>query len=334
MSSQEYFNERFERLSQKQFRQGDKTLPVLQRLFSNANTDIRKQIDAFYARYGVVQSAPVITTLADGSQVARSTAPKLVVTVQEAQKYERLAKLEKQINTTLVQLSKDENAYMHTVLGDIAKGTYYDTLYITQYGYGIGQSFTLLDPKIIKSLIESPVMGQDFSTRIWENRRKLANVVNQELQNGIIQGVSNKEVTKRVSERMNSGYKVAERLIQTEMTNAYGQANLMGYKESGLVEKYVYQATLDTRTSKVCIDLDNDVFFVKDAVVGLNFAPMHTRCRGTTSAFFDARLGERRARDGKNTYTVPAEMNAKDWQAIYVDKTMTRAEWNKGKRTK
>jgi len=102
-----------------------------------------------------------------------------------------------------------------------------------------------------------------------------------------------------------------------------------------LVDEYEYVATLDNRTSELCTSLDGEIFKTSEAVTGLTYPPLHVSCRSTTTAHFDtSKEGLTRiARnlDG-NTYFVPASMDAKNHRAIYYDKTLTRSEWDAGKR--
>jgi SPP1 gp7 family putative phage head morphogenesis protein len=238
----------------------------------------------------------------------------------------------------------DQNDYMKVTLGSIAEGAYYDTIFEAYKGYGVGTTFNLLNPSVVSQIIRNPVNGQAFSTRVWNNRKALANTVNQTIRTGITQGLSNNEMAKRITSfakapkgstkksAMQNAYRVANRLVRTEVTNTYNQATLKGYEATGFVEKYEYLATLDDRTSDVCEDLDGRTFKLEEATVGLNYPPMHVNCRSTTVAHFDEsrEFLTRLARDvetGK-TFTVPATMNVTDYRKIYVDKTMTRASWD------
>jgi SPP1 gp7 family putative phage head morphogenesis protein len=335
--TQKYWRARFEAQAARYYRQGDRSLGELKTLFKGSAREFEKEIQAFYAKYGVMQQSPTFKTLSDGTKVISGTTTKLVVPIDKA--YVKLAtgtrisKLESKLQAILMQLSKDQNDYMKVTLGRIAEGAYYDTIFEAYKGYGVGTSFDLLNPTVVNQLIKNPVNGQDFSKRIWNNRDKLANTVNQTLRAGITQGISNGEMAKRLSRDMNMGYNVAERLIQTEVTNTYNQATLEAYKRADLAKKYEFVASLDDRTSDICTDLDGKLFDIEEATVGLNYPPMHPNCRSTTVAHFDdsREFLTRRARDvetGK-TFTVPASMTAKDYKAIYVDKTMTRAQWDK-----
>ncbi|MHA1302983.1 MAG: minor capsid protein [Candidatus Heimdallarchaeaceae archaeon] len=334
--SQEYWRKRFEAITIRNGNNGDANIKAINNLYKIANKDISKEINAFYGKYGKIEESPVFTTLENGTKVISGTSSKLIVPAAVAyfslKKGTRLSKLQSQLYDILKDLAKENNQVFKAGLGTTAKDMYYDSLYEIYRGVGIGTSFNLLTEPQVLSLIRNEVNGQNFSTRIWNNRDKLANVVNQTLKTGITQGLSNGEMTKRISENMKSGQKVTARLLRTEVTNSMAQAAKISYERSGIVKEYIYIATLDNLTSSICTALDGEVFKVSEAVAGLNYPPMHPNCRSTTSAYFDEPDTTRVARDLKgDVYTVPANMTAKDWRAVYLDKTMTREQWERRK---
>lgn len=105
-------------------------------------------------------------------------------------------------------------------------------------------------------------------------------------------------------------------MIDTECTYAERQGVKTAFDNEN-IKKYRYLATLDTKTCKHCAELDGKVFLVKDAVVGVNYSPMHPHCRCVILPYFDDfETGSRAARD-------------KDGNTIQVPNTMTYAEWGK-----
>ena len=68
------------------------------------------------------------------------------------------------------------------------------------------------------------------------------------------------------------------RLVQTECAYVANQGHLMGY-QAAEIEKYIFLATLDLRTSKFCRSLDGKRFLVSEAQPGMNYPPMHPWCR-------------------------------------------------------
>lgn len=133
---------------------------------------------------------------------------------------------------------------------------------------------------IIK-IIEYPYAGKMFSDRIWDNKDALVKYIQQDLTVGIIRGDSIQKMARQLKKDLKVLYYQAERLVRTETNYAMNQAHLKGYKDSGVVEKYEFLAAHDKRTSKLCRDLDGEMFELSKAVVGENYPPMHPNCRST-----------------------------------------------------
>ena len=318
MTSEKYWQERFEAMADYYYKQGDKTLPELQKLFKNTNDEMKKEMLLFYDKYGENIKAPSFVTLPDGTQVIDGTKVARVVPLKEALKYDRLVGLSTKLNTILKDLASGEKKYMTKTLSTIAEDAYYNSWYEMFYGYKIGFKVDLITPEQIKEIISHPVNGQNFITRVGINNQLLANQINQIITSGITQGLSITDMTKRLSDGVGMGYKVAERLIRTETTNTYSQSTLQMYNKSGIVKEYRYLATLDNRTSAICQDLDGKVFKIDNAITGLNYPPMHPNCRSTTVSIFDDEVFERRARDANGkTYTVPSNMTYHEWKKQY-----------------
>ena len=163
----------------------------------------------------------------------------------------------------------------------------------------------------IKTVLDKPWSGANFSQRLWSNTDKLAQTVKQEIVNGMIQGINLKTMTKRVSERFETAKKNdVERLLRTEVNYVLNQATLDGYKEAG-IEKYEFSATLDSRTSQICSELHGNIFEIKNIAVGLNYPPMHPRCRSTTIPIidYDKLIKEGKEELEKNNYTLDDSNN-------------------------
>lgn len=163
----------------------------------------------------------------------------------------------------------------------------------------------------IKTVLDRPWSGANFSQRIWSNTDKLAQTVKQEIVNGMIQGINLQTMAKRVSERFETAKKNdVERLLRTEVNYTLNQATLDGYKEAG-IEKYEFSATLDSRTSQICSELHGEVFEIKKIAVGLNYPPMHPRCRSTTIPVIDYESLAKQGREEleKNNYILDDSNN-------------------------
>lgn len=197
-------------------------------------------------------------------------------------------------------------AYYHTIF-DIAKGT------------GIEPNFAAVNEKLINSIVKEPWSGKNYSKRIWSNMDKLENELRDVLTDAAMNGESIGKTSRKVAESFNTASYNAERLIRTETTYACNQAELASYEELD-IDRYKYVATLDTRTSPICQQLDGKIFETEKARAGLNLPAMHPNCRSTTIPYFeDFEPEERAARDADgNPIQVPANMTYPEWYDKYV----------------
>lgn len=330
----EYWKQRAISLEDSAARMGAMTDAKIQKLFRSTFKELDESIQAYYKKYGKIGDTPTFKTLPDGSKVISGTDKRLLVSGKDSYvrlgSGTRLSKLQSDLKNTLKNLAADQNNQMISGLSDVCEQAYLQSTFNLYQGLGVGKSFSLLPESTVRTLIANEVNGKNFSQRVWANNDKLADNVNMLLKNGIVQGLSNVEMTKRLAASMDSGYKVASTLIRTEVTNTLNQATLQSYHDSGVVSRYEYLATLDSRTSSVCRELDGEKFPLEEAATGLNYPPMHPRCRSTTIPWFDDSDQEitRVARDGTgNTVVVPSNMTYKDFKAVHVDKTKTMEEW-------
>jgi SPP1 gp7 family putative phage head morphogenesis protein len=115
-------------------------------------------------------------------------------------------------------------------------------------------------------------------------------------------------------------YSNCERLARTEFNHIANQATKDSYKQTQGIDEYKYVATLDSRTSEICQNLDGKVFPLSEAEEGVNYPPAHPNCRSVTIPYSedeDYSKLERIATDPKSgkSYFIPANMTYADWKA-------------------
>ena len=72
----------------------------------------------------------------------------------------------------------------------------------------------------------------------------------------------------------------AEMIAVTEATRAYATANVMAWKESGVVDGYIFNTAFDDIVCPLCLPLNGQVFPLKDQE---HLPPLHVRCRCWTA---------------------------------------------------
>lgn len=214
------------------------------------------------------------------------------------------------------QLSTSQ--YLNTI-----NNAYYRNMFDIQKGLGLGFNFATMPSQVIEEILKNPWSGQHFSSRIWNNTDVLADKLQEVITSGFMSGKSIDRMVKEVEDLTDYGKFAAARLVRTETTYMANAAEVESYKECG-IDKYIFVATLDVRTSEVCQELDREVFEVSKAIAGENLPPMHPNCRSTTRSYVskeELAKVKRRARDPETgkTYLVPADMSYKEWKEKYLN---------------
>lgn len=168
---------------------------------------------------------------------------------------------------------------------DILNDTYYNTVFDIQ-SLVINVSFNRISPNTLQALLEYPYCGKNYSQLIWGHVENFSNKLETILTAGIIQGKSNQKMADDLMKATETEYKSAIRLVRTETNYISNQATLSAYNNCN-VERYMFLATLDLRTSELCKDKDNKDYKLDEAVVGFNYPPLHPHCRSTTIPFFE-----------------------------------------------
>lgn len=236
----------------------------------------------------------------------------------------RLSNVFNQLDVIVLPMIAYEQKRMSILYEELAKEAYYKSIFDVQQYTGYGFKFKTLDDKNIKKVLSSRWSGKNFSQRIWENTNDLATAVKEELLINLLTGRPLKKSQDSIDKKFQSGASNSRRLVRTESCYICNQLQLHGYEACG-VEKYIYLAILDLKTSAMCRELDKKRFHVSEAKPGKNFPPMHPYCRSTTLADMpDELLKKMRqsALDPKTgkRITVPGDMTYKQWYEKYVSK--------------
>lgn len=223
-----------------------------------------KKIKAILKKYKLNQKqmcdeiAAVILTNMDDSGVVVLT-PNMV------------AEIKKDITDNIDDLSKMENQEVKKILDD----AYSTAVQKTAKTIGIKTDWHLIRDEFIKSAVNAPIDGKTFSKRIWNNTTELANRIYKD----VISSIQNGEQPKRIIKKIKDDYGVtayqAKRLVNTELAKVVSKAQLDVYKNSGVVQKVLYTATLETNTCETCAGLDGKYFDLDKAPN----IPMHPNCR-------------------------------------------------------
>lgn len=344
MNNGEYWQKRFELLEQAAHQQGVQCYADIEKQYRQAQKQLEGQIAAWYQRF----ASNNVVTLAEAKRMLN--AKELAELKWDVNQYIQYGQ-ENAINGTWVKQLENASARFHisrlealklqtqqsievmfgnqldsidSTMRNVYKSGYYHTAYEIQKGVGVGWDFSALDDKQISKVINKPwaVDGKNFSERIWGNRQKLVNELNNTLTQNIILGKDPQKAIDEIARKMNTSKTNAGRLVMTEEAFFSSAAQKDCFTELD-VEQFEIVATLDSHTSDICRGMDGKHFKMSEWKVGETAPPFHVHCRSTTVPYFDDEfdeVGERAARDEKTgkTYFVPGNMTYKEWDKAFV----------------
>ena len=343
MNNKDYWSKRLEELERMQILNESKYLETLKEEYEKALYNIKKETKNWLARFSVNNQI----SLRDSKKWLNTNELKeLKWDVEEYIKYgqengidliwrkelenasakvhiSRLEALQIQIQNEIEKLSHNEQQETQNFIIDTYKDTYYKVAYELQKGHNVAFQFSALDENTIKRIISKPWTsdGYTFSDRIWKNKKALIDTLQKELTQSIIRGKAPDDVIDKISKTFGVSKNKAGTLVMTESAFFSSVARKDCFKDLG-VEKYIIVATLDSRTSDICRNLDGQIFNMSDYKEGITAPPFHVNCRSTTAPYFadEFEFGERAARntDG-NTYYVPSNITYNEWKSKYID---------------
>ena len=238
----------------------------------------------------------------------------------------RLERLSDDLDRMRESIYHSEKTGSDAFYSDLMKDSYYKATFDLQQQTGLAYDFSGLPENEIKHLQSFSWVGDGstYSTNIWKNTGKLTSSIKDELLMSLMTGRDTRETAQAIAERFNVGQNDARRLVRTESAFFHNHMELLSYEEAD-IEKYIFVAVLDKRTSRICQEHDNQVYDRDKATPGVNCPPMHPWCRSTTVGYdedADYSKLKRRARNPETgkTELVPADMTYKEWYSKYVAK--------------
>lgn len=357
MTNKDYWKRRFERLEQREMDKADQAMAELKKVYEYTLRQLRDEVIEWYNRYADENGL----SLADArKQLDARELKAFKLTLKE---YEKLAKQQdlsdeyiKMLDQASIrarlsrsqmlyiktanyveQLAKEQEINLTELLKDVYEDSYYRAAYETQSMQGAYDTFSEVPKASVEKTISRPWAedGKDFSKRIWDNKTKLLNTLQSEITRTLIAAEGTTLLAGRIANRFNVSFSNAKRLAETETAYVQETARMDTWQKLH-VAKYELIATLDSRTSPICREMDGKVFERADAKPGVTMPPFHCYCRTTTAPYIEGITDDdstRAARDpdtGK-TVQVPGKMNYADWKAVFVDKSKTLEDWREPK---
>ena len=325
-----YWESRKAREAYEMYVKVEKRAEELTRLYTEASDEIALEMRRLFRTFQLNHSltdkeAKVLLQGIDSTQFQqvisklRAVDPEMAAEL-EAPAYtarlNRLRRIQRDVDNITTSIAIASGKVMYDTMQAVGMEAYYHSVFSIQQEADAGYFFNPMTADKIDEILERNWSGENYSQRIWDNTDDLAREVKNELIKGMLTGKSPFNMSKVIYDRFHGSASNSRRLMRTEANYVANQVTLLSYIEAG-IEKYIYVAVLDMRTSEICQSLDKKRFLVRKAEVGENYPPMHPWCRSTTIAWMPDYL----LRNLRQS-AVDAEGNR-----IYVPMDMSYDEW-------
>ncbi|HFI0150699.1 TPA: minor capsid protein [Streptococcus suis] len=266
-----------------------KLLKKLDKLYADQSADLTRDIAVYFGKYAkndVIAYRDLLQSLGaadkkllferfDAFATKYPEYAYLLPIRESIYRLDRLEGLQYNIRLAQLEVGASEQTALNKHLLDTYTGTY--GRFAKELGLG------MVDKQTAQLLINADWTGAgNYSSSIWSNRDKLAKYLANDVRNAFIRGDNYAKIAKAMEERFSKVSKAdIRRLVYTEGTYVANMAMMAPFEESGLYDEYEYVAVIDGSTSDVCRGLDGQKYKIADKMPGINFPPMHPRCRST-----------------------------------------------------
>lgn len=318
-------------------RYNEKELTQIFKAFDESMNDFKRMIGEIYQSYSKQtgldrQALEAIVNSTDLDHLVKQIQKKTGVDISEAimrnykGRINRLQALQEQAKAMVDKLARETQNKATRALKTTVEEGYKRTLYDIGKGVGINPApFATLDERTIKTMLKTKWVGKEnYSQRIWTNMDQMTKKLQSAMLRGAVTGMSEAKLINEFKKELDIQRYKAERLIRTEMAYFHNQAELAAYDDLD-VDEYMYIATLDSRTSEICRDLDGKHFPTKDGEPGKNMPPMHPNCRSTIAPYlgpeFTKNLQRRARQEGNGENEVIKYQTYREWEKSLTNKT-------------
>lgn len=196
----------------------------------------------------------------------------------------RVRELTKEINDILLVVNKE-------LMGDISKDAIaiakyenkFQKLLIAKLTDNEVKPHTLSNEIIDNIVFNRFTEGELFDKTFTRMNTDFKTQIERSVRIAVVNGETGAQAANRIKNSYNLKRSQLDSLTRTLIQNAVNQSDEETYKTSELIERVRYNAILDSRTTKICTDLNGKIFNVGEGPR----PPQHFNCRSFTTVVFD-----------------------------------------------
>lgn len=243
----------------------------------------------------------------------------------KAMQAERLKLVKEQLQVNINKLQGVNDRKIYDYLDTVSHYGYNELFYNFEQTTGIKLSFSMLNQKLIETIIQTPVASRKLSTRLQGNVKKLKEVINHELVRGFAKGESYGKIARRIANVGESKYRRAMTIARTEGGRVSAITRQKSQKDitaKGVEIQKQWSAALDKRTRSDHAQLDGTTIPIDDYFKVSGYKALQPHMFGEASEDCNCRCRtisvikgyEPKLRRDNETHEVGAYQNYQEWE--------------------
>lgn len=217
----------------------DGSIDLLLKVFKSSLKTVQKEIASLLLDY-----------LTDGK-----------IDVPKKQRYKLLKQLDKTLIKQAKVIGKKDIEVTTNILNEATETSYYYNGFLLESGLEEAIKLKPLKENELKAIVNTPIKEEMFSDRIWKNKDKLIKQIRYSVEQAMIHGKDPRKLAKEVKDMFGVTAYESRRLINNEVARVSRQAQDQVYEQNkDIVQKVMFDATLDKKTSKFCRSHDGKIY--------------------------------------------------------------------------
>jgi SPP1 gp7 family putative phage head morphogenesis protein len=260
------------------------------------NAGMQAAVDRFIVQYLAGNTEVAYSDLAKTLQPSELKAFKRAINelstsdIPQTQAANRIARAARRVNR-IDALTSELSQWLNVAAGRTAAevqnalGNVYDAESTLRAGAirgaGVRVSLNSNSAYQLKAVANQRFLSESFSDRIWSNKDALLQQLARNLPQMFIAGADNGRIVSEIRRVTGVSQSAASRIVRTEGARVATQADSDLYASSK-TRYYIYMATIDSRTSQICSEMNGRRLEVSKMESGITAPPLHPNCRSTT----------------------------------------------------
>lgn len=186
-------------------------------------------------------------------------------------RYDRYLKLQQQVNKILTNLGQEEINIINLQLQSLYEATFIESA--RYLGDESLDSFSLLNTKTAKEVVNANFKGATYSNRIWHRQELLKEQLTRVITNSAVLGIDHKRVARDLAARLDVSLEDSRQLVRTETIRVLNSACTNSAIERGYK---TYHNLIENDACDECKnEYENKTFNLGEG----NPPPLHPNCR-------------------------------------------------------